>query len=102
YPHSRSVQTPDRISLIEVNLRRLDLETSPLARVATMRLRNVYAAILICGLALLPACGTRAVNGSKGGGGGSTAPVPLAITDPPPSGITVLSFTITVSSATLQ
>lgn len=68
-----------------------------------MRLRNVCAAATIGGMILLSACGTRP-RGSGGGAGtgGATAPVTLAITDTPPTGITVLAFSITISSATLQ
>ena len=68
-----------------------------------MRLRTFSAVVTIGGLILLSACGTRPRGtGGGAGSGGDTAPITLAITDTPPSGVTILSFTITVSSATLQ
>ncbi len=47
-------------------------------------------------------CGTRPRGSGGGAGSGTSVPFTLAVTDQPPSGVTILSFTITVTGAVLQ
>lgn len=65
-----------------------------------MRIRTLASVAALSALLLFSGCGTRPLNG--GIGNGSSAPFTLAVTDTPPSGVTLLSFTITVSGAVLQ
>jgi len=65
-----------------------------------MRIRSFLAVLGLVGILLLGGCGTKPLGGSAGGGGG--VPFTLAVTDQPPSGVTVLSFTVTVTGAVLQ
>jgi hypothetical protein len=74
-----------------------------------MRFERVFLAMAICGLVVLNAC-TRPLEGGGGASAGSSAPVTLAITSPftlgtsnnLPSGVTVISFKITLTGAVLQ
>jgi hypothetical protein len=74
-----------------------------------MRIERVFLALAVCGLVVLNAC-TRPLEGGGGASAGSSAPVTLAITSPftlgssnnQPSGVTVISFKITLTGAVLQ
>jgi hypothetical protein len=65
-----------------------------------MPIRTFISLLGLSGLLLVSGCGTKPLNG--GVGSGSTAPFTLAVTDTPPSGVALLSFTITVTGAVLQ
>ncbi len=65
-----------------------------------MRIRSLAAVLGCTALLLATGCGTKPINGNIGGG--DTAPFTLAVTDTPPNGVTILSFSITVSGAVLQ
>lgn len=75
-----------------------------------MRFDRVYPALTLAGLAALAACGTRPIGSGRGVGAGSTAPFTLAISAPftlgtqnnQPTGVTVLSFRISLTGAVLQ
>src|SRR5579863_1365052 len=56
--------------------------------------------LAIAGTALA-GCGGPPVASIGTGNGGSTAPVSMVMTDTPPAGVSVLSFQVTLSSATL-
>jgi len=65
-----------------------------------MQIRSFLAILGLSGILLVSGCGTKPLGG--GIGSGSTAPFTLAVTDQPPSGVTLLSFTITITGAVLQ
>ncbi len=68
-----------------------------------MRFRvGIVAFLCLSALILAGGCGTRPRGSGGGAGGGTTVPFTLAVTDQPPSGVTILSFTITVTGAVLQ
>lgn len=66
-----------------------------------MRKSNFLLAAGVIGL-LLAGCGRFPGNGPISGGGANTAPVSLTMTDTPPSGVSVISFRISVTGAVLQ
>jgi hypothetical protein len=67
-----------------------------------MRFRGCLVTLLSLGTLFLGSgCGTRPLGGG-GASSGSNVPFTLAVTDQPPSGVTVLSFTITITGAVLQ
>lgn len=65
-----------------------------------MRIPSLLVVLGLSVMLLASGCGTRKIGGSAGSG--SNAPFVLAVTDQPPSGVTVLSFTITITGAVLQ
>ena len=65
-------------------------------RVGVVAFLGLSALILACG------CGTRPRGSGGGAGSGTTVPFTIAVTDQPPSGVTILSFTVTVTGAVLQ
>jgi hypothetical protein len=68
-----------------------------------MRFRgSVLALLALSAIFLANGCGTRPLGSGGGAGSGSNAPFTLVVTDQPPSGVTLLSFTITVTGAVLQ
>src|SRR5271156_1740624 len=69
-----------------------------------MRSRSGVLAFLSVSALILATsgCGTRPRGSGGGAGSGNTVPFTLAVTDQPPSGVTILSFTITVTGAVLQ
>lgn len=71
-----------------------------------MRRMPLLTLLLVLGLALLAACGGGSnrtnISLSPGTASSGTAPVSLAMRDTPPSGVTVLSFEVTLTSAVLQ
>jgi hypothetical protein len=76
-----------------------------------MRIERVSLVAVILGLVVLNACGTHPANGGGGSiGGGSSAPVTLTMNAPftlgtvnnQPTGVTVISFRITLTGAVLE
>ena len=68
-----------------------------------MRFRiGILAFLSFSALILASGCGTRPRGSGGGAGSGTTVPFTLAVTDQPPNGVTILSFTITVTGAVLQ
>jgi Domain of unknown function (DUF4382) len=68
-----------------------------------MRFRNCFLALLgLSALFLASGCGTRPLGSGGGASSGTNVAFTLAVTDQPPSGVTLLSFTITITGAVLQ
>ncbi len=68
-----------------------------------MDARRLFVFLVLLSSALVAGCGGGGGNVvSGGGGGGGSAPVNLSLTDTPPPGVSVLSFEVTLTGATLQ
>ena len=66
------------------------------SRIGILAFLSFSALILATG-----GCGTRPLGSGGGASSGTSVPFTLAVTDQPPSGVTILSFTITVTGAVL-
>ncbi len=70
-----------------------------------MKAKRLFISLALLSSALVAGCsggGGSVASGGGGGGGGGSAPVNLSLTDTPPPGVSVLSFEVTLTGATLQ
>ena len=65
-----------------------------------IRIRSIWAISVLVYCAALAGCGTNAQYGAQGPGNGNSSVV-LAMTDTPPSNVTILSAEVTLTGATL-
>jgi Domain of unknown function (DUF5666) len=67
-----------------------------------MQLTRTLTIVVLAALVLLTACGGGSGSPASHSANSSSAPVSITMGDTPPAGVAVLSFEITVASATLQ
>lgn len=67
-----------------------------------MRRLKLHCLLYLALGAALAGCGPSSHGLGEGTAGGSTVPVPLLMTDTPPTGVTPFSFEVTISSAALM